>query len=129
MKSKIIPYTQTALRRHLHNNVSGLTDHTIDNILDICEKVNKGKLSILDKYMPGGIPIAEMLADLQIDYTVIPAGVFNVNIDGLKARVRPVTSIGEIIGYKVWNKDIAGFVRPYELEHLIESGQYIIESL
>jgi hypothetical protein len=47
----------------------GLTDYTIDNIIATCNKVNKGKLSINDKHMLGGIAIHEMLDDLKIEYT------------------------------------------------------------
>lgn len=68
MKSNIIPYTPDALRWHLSNNVIGLTDYTIDNIIKTCNDVNKGKRQITDDIMIG-CPIYEMLDDLKIDYT------------------------------------------------------------
>lgn len=63
----LIPYTPDALRWHLSNNVIGLTDYTIDNIIKTCNDVNKGKRQITDDIMIG-CPIYEMLDDLKIDY-------------------------------------------------------------
>lgn len=65
---QIIPYTREALQWHLTNNVLGLTDYTISNICDTCEKVNAGKLSLEDDPMIG-CSIAEMLDDLKIEYS------------------------------------------------------------
>lgn len=66
---KPIPYTVKALTWHLKNNVNGLTDYTISNIVSTCKKVNAGKLLLTDN--PNiGCTIAEMLDDLKIDYSI-----------------------------------------------------------
>jgi len=69
-KEKIIPYTAAKLRWHLQNNVMGLTDYTIDNIIATCQKVNDRKLTLSDD--PNiGCTVAEMLDDLRIEYRFI----------------------------------------------------------
>lgn len=64
---QIIPYTPTALTWHLKNNVRGLTDYTISNIIKLCSEINKGKKKLTDDMMIG-CSIGEMLDDLRIDY-------------------------------------------------------------
>ena len=64
----IIPYTSAGIRWHLTNNVFGLTDYTIDNIVLMCEKVNRGEVDIHSDHLNIGCTPAEMLADLQIEY-------------------------------------------------------------
>lgn len=66
-KQQPIPYTNEALSWHLHNNVMGLTDYTIENIIATCNKVNDGTWT-LDTDPMIGCTIAEMLDDLKIDY-------------------------------------------------------------
>lgn len=67
MKSNIIPYTTSQLRWHLTNNLWGLTDYTIDNIIKTINMVKRGKWT-LDYDPMIGCTIAEMLDDLKIEY-------------------------------------------------------------
>lgn len=67
-KKQIIPYTEEALRWHLYNNVFGLTDYTIDNIIEMCNKVNSRKVGLHSDHLNIGVTPAEMLEDLRIDF-------------------------------------------------------------
>jgi hypothetical protein len=66
-KTQIVDYTRTQLEWHLRNNVFGLTDYTIENIIKTIDKVNSGKLKVTEDPMIG-ITVAEMLEDLRIEY-------------------------------------------------------------
>jgi hypothetical protein len=66
-----IPYTSQQLTWHLQNNVEPrLNSHTIEKIVSQCNLVNMGEMSLMDEIAPGAnITVAEMLQDLNIDYT------------------------------------------------------------
>ena len=65
----IIPFTSEQLQWHLQGNVFGLSQKTIDKIVEQCNLVNMRQLSLDDEIAEGsGITIADMLIDLKIDF-------------------------------------------------------------
>lgn len=70
---RIIPYTSEQLSYHLYNNFyPGYSDATIAQIIETCDEVNKGVLSIHDCIDGTEIPIWEMLNDMRIEYEEYP---------------------------------------------------------
>ena len=64
-----IPFTSRELWWHLQHNVIGLTPKTIDKIVEQCNLVNMGELSLDDEIAPGSnTTVAEMLEDLKIEF-------------------------------------------------------------
>lgn len=69
MKKNIIPYTNDALRWHLHNNAGIWSDIATERIIDQVNKVNLGEASLNDCITDSvEVKIWEMLDDLKIDY-------------------------------------------------------------
>ena len=65
----IIPYTSEQLTWHLRSNIFGLSQPTIDKIVEQCNLVNMGQMELEDEIAPdSGITIADMLADIKIEY-------------------------------------------------------------
>lgn len=66
-QQQIIPFSREAIQWHLQSNVIGLTDYTIQNILNRCDQLNDGTIT-LDQDIMTGCTMAEMLDDLKIEY-------------------------------------------------------------
>lgn len=66
----IIPYTIEQLNWHLANNVMpSLNKQTREKIVEQCNLVNMGEMSLEDEIVGGSnVTVAEMLIDLKIDF-------------------------------------------------------------